>query len=135
MNTLSIIITTVVITIIVIMLFCYVMISYYEPQTTKLNCKGPSKILIIRHGEKPEDKEDFFLSDQGKERAVGLIEWVKDNKIDEIYTPEPILSGRDSRPRQTVSLAAFYNNIPIMGTYSYFENKGAAQQILCNPNF
>ena len=52
--------------------------------------------------------------------------------VDAIYTPVPEDSGKDSRPRQTISLAAFYNDLSIFGTAKYFEIDFATNEILGN---
>src|SRR5689334_12520512 len=39
----------------------------------------PANIIIIRHGEKPKDKNDNHLSPAGWERAERLPEFLKDN--------------------------------------------------------
>lgn len=122
---------TAIVIIVVVLLFILLL-------NKETNYNYPSHIVIIRHGEKPLDKKDFFLDSKGKDRAFLLSDWVKNTvptfagQVAAIYTPDPGPFSEDSRPRQTVSLAAFDNNISIIGRYRYFETEKAAEEILSN---
>ena len=96
--------------------------------------KSPSnnlKIVIIRHGEKPNDGNN--LSCQGQNRALQLasVLHTKLNIPDEIYVPslKSDDSTKHSRMFQTVSPFAIKYNLPINSKYSSDENIKIAKSV------
>lgn len=89
------------------------------------------KVVIIRHGEKPNDGDN--LSCQGHNRALQLaaVLHAKINIPDEIYVPS--LKSDDatkhSRMFQTVSPFAIKYNLPINSKYSSDENEKIAKSV------
>ena len=89
------------------------------------------KVVIIRHGEKPNDGDN--LSCQGQNRALQLasVLHAKLNVPDEIYVPS--LKSDDatkhSRMFQTISPFAIKYNLPINSKYSADENEKIAKSI------
>ena len=101
----------------------------------------PSHILIIRHGNKPDDDTIFQLSPEGQTRAEQLVDWGKtgalaytENKpISAIYTPLPKPNADDERPILTAMPLAFGQQLPVFSQYVSEDTKSLVSYIQSNP--
>lgn len=79
---------------------------------------APHKIILIRHAEKPKDKDDNGLSGKGKDRARMLVGYFRDQsnnfgEIGAIYAAKPSHKGSSVRPEKTVKHVAADWNLDI----------------------
>lgn len=95
------------------------------------NVNGATRVIIIRHGEKP-DKGDN-LSCKGFNRAIQLADVLqkKYGIPDRIYTPSPNLGGSTSAARmyQTIVPFAVKYNLKVNTKYEVKDEKGIADAI------
>jgi hypothetical protein len=83
----------------------------------------PRQVLIIRHAEKPEEKSDPHLSEQGKQRAqlLGRLFAASADRPDPFPTPDFIFAASDStnshRPLETVTPLAERLKLPVNHAY------------------
>ena len=90
------------------------------------------KVVIIRHGEKPETGEN--LSCQGENRALQLpaVLYQKFNKPDHTYVPALRLGKSTTHARmfQTVTPFAIKHNLRINSKFNETDDNGIADHIL-----
>jgi hypothetical protein len=80
----------------------------------------PKYVLFIRHGEKSSDKTNYFLDDQGLQRAQKLVRWITTivpykygANVSQLFTTLPQSNAADYRPSQTISFTAGKTGIPV----------------------
>jgi hypothetical protein len=68
----------------------------------------PDRIILIRHGEKPDDESNPHLSDTGRQRAEHLFEWLRQSGAwtatppTVLYAARPTSGGRSLRCLETL---------------------------------
>lgn len=77
----------------------------------------PARILLMRHAEKPDDPEDFHLSDTGRVRAQKLASYIPKTfgKPDIIFAARR--SKRSNRSVETMEPLAAATGVPVDKTY------------------
>jgi hypothetical protein len=100
----------------------------------------PSRIIIIRHGEKSQNKNDTNLHmPKGYERAAALATFLpfKFKEIDVLYAPRIGPNRQSIRVIETITPLSKFLNLPILTTYfnSKDEIKKMVKFIRTNPNY
>lgn len=100
----------------------------------------PSQVMIIRHGEKPE--EGHGLSLKGRERAEALApffsgnsEFLKHGLPVAIYAQKISQANPSMRPMQTVTPLAQALNLNIQAEYEHAEYAKMVEAIKTNPEY
>jgi hypothetical protein len=80
------------------------------------------RVIVIRHGEKPKDKDKSGLSKTGEKRALMLVDFFQNHssnfgEIVAIYAAKPTKVGSSTRPADTVRHLATSLNIPVNLNY------------------
>jgi broad specificity phosphatase PhoE len=95
----------------------------------------PSKILIIRHAEKPDDDDDIHLSPLGQKRAEALVTLFDDSqnggrfpRISFIFATEA--SHKSNRPVETVAPLANALQLKVHDGFEDDEFKALASRLL-----
>jgi hypothetical protein len=95
----------------------------------------PSRVLLLRHAEKPEDESDPNLSARGKSRAGALPAWI----LKDFGTPVAVYAmrggGTDAtrstlRPIETVEPLAQASGVELLTTYDYGQVHELAHEVL-----
>jgi hypothetical protein len=70
----------------------------------------PARIILLRHGEKPPDESDVYLTERGKDRARALSAFLTSEPIlgtnglpAALFAPKATKQGHHIRPYQTVA--------------------------------
>ncbi len=102
----------------------------------------PAEIIIIRHGEKPDDPDAQHLSKQGEERARGLVEFFTKNAHATKHGPpvalfasHPTHKGNGQRPRETLQPLAKKLGLEIQTPFESKDFTKLAQMLLSDPNY
>lgn len=103
----------------------------------------PSRVILIRHAEKPADDKDPHLAPIGRERAKGLVNFFKnDDVIKEKSTPSEIIAmptHKDStgsvRAIETVEPFATDRGIQIDLSFKKKEFSSLAQKLLSQEKY
>jgi phosphohistidine phosphatase SixA len=95
----------------------------------------PARIIIVRHGEKPDDASDPNLAPQGQERAQALATILpqKYPNISYIFASAP--SKHSVRPIQTITPTAQKLGLPINEQYADADYASLAHEIFSNPEY
>jgi hypothetical protein len=99
----------------------------------------PSRVLLLRHAEKPADESDPNLSTRGKSRAGALPAWI----IKDFGTPVAVyamLGGAEAtrhtlRPIQTVEPLALASGVDLLTSYDYGQTRELAHEVLTTPAY
>jgi broad specificity phosphatase PhoE len=95
----------------------------------------PPEVIVIRHGEKPEQGDD--LSVKGRERAAAIVPFFKDGGDETpaaIYAQGPSDSRHSRRPVETVTPLANELNLTVK-TYHHSDYAEMAKEILAKPEY
>src|ERR1051326_4049803 len=97
----------------------------------------PAEIVIIRHGEKPEDPKAFHLSKRGQERAKALVEFfTKNEQVIRHGLPAALFASRSTphghgqRPLETLEPTAKKLHLAIETPYESEEYAKLAAHVL-----
>lgn len=97
----------------------------------------PAEIIIIRHGEKPDDAEALHLSKKGEARAKALVEFFnKDARATKhglpavLFASHPTHKGTGQRPRETLQPLATKLKLEIQTPFESKDYAQLAHQIL-----
>lgn len=99
----------------------------------------PAQVLLIRHGEKPDEGSD--LSDRGWQRARALPQLFDHPEFKAFGAPvalfaqKPKADGSQIRPSQTLQFVAASLNLPLELDYPRDDVSGVAREILQNPAY
>jgi hypothetical protein len=112
-----------------------------QKKLKKMSCP-PSHIVIVRHGEKPDDEKQTQLSAAGKKRAQLLCEWIPKTLMPHtssaslvpaaLYAPACKPSGASMRAMQTLMPASFALNVPLHAHVLVEQCREAAAELLGN---
>lgn len=102
----------------------------------------PAYVIVIRHGEKPRDRDAKHLSPAGEERARRLVDFVKNNpELAQIGTPEilvathPTEDGGGLRTRETLAPLSDALKLPIEIPYESDHAKRLASMLLSEKKY
>lgn len=102
----------------------------------------PAEIIIVRHGEKPDDPKAQHLSRQGEDRAKALVEFfTRDSHATKhglpvaLFASEPTHKGSGQRPRETLQPLATALHLPIQTPFESKEFARLAHVILSTHEF
>ncbi len=80
----------------------------------------PARIILIRHGEKPDDQNDAHLSEKGRDRAERVVKWLSEGKVlgtngapVALYAAAPTAKGHNLRCVQTLEPTARHLGLTI----------------------
>jgi phosphohistidine phosphatase SixA len=96
--------------------------------------KGPRLVMIIRHAEKPEEK-DPNLSPRGYERADALAHLIPTHFVKPDFLIATKRSSGSNRPIETITPLSKAINEPIESEFSDEEVAEVAKQVLTDPRF
>ena len=99
----------------------------------------PSRIILFRHAEKPEDPKNPHLSEAGQARAERLLGWLLRDKIlgtnglpVALYAPEATRQTPSRRPIETLEPTAAKLKLKIQAPYRASDYDQLAHEILSN---
>ena len=102
----------------------------------------PAQIILIRHGEKPEDPEAVHLSKAGEKRAKELApflttdpELTKHGLPVALYATRTTKHGHGQRTQETIAPLARQLHMPVESPYLSEEYAELAKSILSNSKF
>jgi len=102
----------------------------------------PAQVILIRHGEKPEDPEAVHLSKAGEKRAKELVPFLTTNLEMTrhglpvaLYATKTTKHGHGQRTQETITPLSRQLGIPIEARYLSEEYVELAKSILSNPKF
>jgi hypothetical protein len=102
----------------------------------------PASVVVIRHGEKPKDREARHLSAAGEERARRLVDFVKNNsELARIGTAQiliathPTEDGGGLRTRETLVPLSDALKVPIETPYESDHPKRLASMLLSDKKY
>lgn len=102
----------------------------------------PAAIIIIRHGEKPDDPDALHLSKQGEARARGLVGFfTKDARATKhglpavLFASHPTHRGNGQRPQETLQPLAKKLKLEIQTPFESKDYAQLAHQILSGPEY
>src|SRR4051794_13890059 len=97
----------------------------------------PAQIILIRHGEKPEDPEEVHLSKAGEKRAKELVpflttnpEMTKHGLPVALYATRTTKHGHGQRTQETIAPLARQLGLPVETAYLSEEYAQLAKSIL-----
>ena len=100
----------------------------------------PAQIILIRHGEKPEDPNALHLSKEGEKRAKALVsffltnpEMTRHGLPVALYASKTTKHGHGQRTQETIAPLAKELHLPIETPYLSEEYQSLARSILANP--
>jgi len=102
----------------------------------------PAQIILIRHGEKPEDPEAVHLSKAGEKRAKELApflttdpELTKHGLPVALYATRTTKHGHGQRTQETIAPLARQLHIPVEAPFLSEEYAALAKSILSNSKY
>ncbi len=102
----------------------------------------PAEIIVIRHGEKPPDKESKHLSAAGEKRAKALVPFLKGNPDltknglpAALFATKKTKNGRGQRPGETLKPLAKSLKLSIQKPFESDQADSLAKLILANPAY
>src|SRR5207249_893800 len=102
----------------------------------------PAQIILIRHGEKPEDPEAVHLSKAGEKRASELVpflttdpEMTKHGLPVALYATRTTKHGHGQRTQETIAPLAKQLHLPVEAPFLSEEYAKLAKSILSNPKY
>jgi hypothetical protein len=102
----------------------------------------PAYVIVIRHGEKPKDRDAKHLSPAGEERARRLVDFVKNNpELARIGPPQilvashPTEDGGGLRTRETLVPLSDTLKVPIEIPYESDQPKRLASLLLSQKKY
>ena len=102
----------------------------------------PAQVILLRHAEKPLDESNLHLSDQGRDRAKGLAQFLTSNKAvtnaglpSVLFATKVSRRGHSQRPSETLQPLAERLNLVIQTPYSPEDYLLLAKKILNDPAF
>jgi hypothetical protein len=102
----------------------------------------PAYVVVIRHGEKPRDRDAKHLSPAGEERARRLVDFVKNNsELAQIGTPQiliathPTEDGGGLRTRETLVPLSEALKLPVEIPYESDHPKRLASMLLSEKRY
>ncbi len=96
----------------------------------------PARILLIRHGEKPESHDDPHLTATGRERAerwVGYFTNAPTRTPDVLFAPRPTKQHPSVRPVETLEPLAQALHLQIGTPFAAGDYARLAEQLLADP--
>ena len=100
----------------------------------------PAQVILMRHGEKPDDPNAVHLSKAGEKRAKKLVPFLtSDPELTAhglpvaLYATKTTKSGHGQRTQETIAPLAKELHLPIESEYHSEEYQKLAQSILSNP--
>lgn len=96
---------------------------------------APNKILVMRHAEKPDDKDDPNLSAAGYKRAQELVGWVPDALGTPAFIFASAQSKHSNRAIETVTPLARSLGLAIDSSYADAHYADLAKYILDKPKY
>jgi hypothetical protein len=102
----------------------------------------PAEVIIIRHGEKPDEPKAQHLSRRGEDRAKALVAFfMKNSLVTEhglpvaLFASEPTHKGSGQRPRETLQPLASELHLPIQTPFESKDYAKLAELILKNSKY
>jgi hypothetical protein len=102
----------------------------------------PAHIILIRHADKPADKDNPHLSPAGERRAGWLVSFItKDSAMTRLGSPVAIFATRTTkddngqRTQETVAPLAKALNLPVQTPYLGKSYAKLAKLVLTNPEY
>ena len=97
----------------------------------------PAEVIIIRHGEKPDEPKAQHLSRRGEERAKALVGFFTKNPTATqnglpvaLFASEPTPKGAGQRPRETLQPLAKELHLPLQTPFASKDYVKLAEYIL-----
>ena len=116
--------------------------SFAMPFVTPVPVSRPAQIILIRHAEKPADKDNPHLSPAGERRAGWLVSFItKDSAMTRFGLPVAIFATRTTRDnngqrtQETVAPLAKVLKLPVQTPYLGRSYAKLAKSVLTNPEF
>jgi len=101
----------------------------------------PAEVILLRHGEKPENPQALHLAKRGEERAKALPEFfARSDKASRhgppvaLFASRPTRRGHGQRPRETLEPLAKVLRLPIQTPYESEDYARLARDIMRNPS-
>ncbi|MHB2015960.1 MAG: histidine phosphatase family protein [Candidatus Xenobia bacterium] len=95
----------------------------------------PARIIILRHGEKPDDSTDPNLAPQGEQRAQALANVIPQDYPNVSYIFASAPSKHSERPLETITPTAQKLGLSVNDQYADKDYSSLAQSILGNPQY
>jgi hypothetical protein len=96
---------------------------------------GPSRIILMRHGEKTGDPEDIHLSEAGKQRADGLASYIPATFGRPDFIFAAARSKRSIRSIETVEPLAAATGVPVQHDIEDNDFEDLVREIFSNPAY
>ena len=94
---------------------------------------APATVLLMRHAEKPADKRDPHLSDEGRARAARLAAYIPEA----FGRPDVLVAAADKpgsfRPRETLEPLAAATGVALRRDLSEKRGAALAKELLSDP--
>ena len=102
---------------------------------------GPSRIVLIRHGEEPSNAADPHLSKDGRARAKAFVEFMThDPAMLRLGTPAAIFAtettkdNNGQRTQETITPLASALRLPVLTPYHSKDYEKLAKRVLSDPS-
>jgi len=100
----------------------------------------PAEVVLLRHGEKPEDPEAVHLDERGRQRAAALPGWFATNSVISLKPGEVVLVASQvtrhehgQRPYETLTPLARKLHLPVQTPFAASDHKNLARWVLTAP--
>lgn len=120
---------------------CALIIARAAPGSAQLAPPHPGRIVLIRHGEEPNDAADPHLSKEGRARADAFLEFVThDPAMRRLGSPAAIFATRTTkddngqRTQETVTPLARVLHLPVLTPYHAKDYDQLAKRLLSDPS-
>ena len=114
---------------------CFIGSAATAADNNLANRIGPRLILIIRHAEKPDDRNDPDLTPTGKARAVNLANYLPRTFGTPDFLFASTRSKRSNRPIETVEPLSKKLGIPIDDSFADEDYAALAQKLLTDKKY
>jgi hypothetical protein len=119
------------------------LLSLFPAQgATRAPATGPSRIILIRHAEKPDDPADPHLTEAGRARAKRLVTYITTDPAMirlgapvAVYATQTTKHDDGQRTQETVAPLARALKLTVQTPYLGKEYAAIAREILANPSY
>jgi phosphohistidine phosphatase SixA len=96
---------------------------------------GPSRIILMRHADKPDDPEDEDLSDAGMARAEHLATYIPQTFGKPDYIIATAHSKHSNRPKETVAPLAQALGMKVQHDFENDDIEDLVEDVFSNPEY